>query len=78
MTLDQSQELKPLVITKSLVAKDEDVDLGSGMSRVSIFFGTQTGTAERFKVLVMAKRLASCYDSVVVDLDVASAISKHS
>ena len=38
-----------------------------------------TGTAEGFaKVLIMGKRLASCYDFVVVDLDVASVLSKHS
>lgn len=51
-TSDRSKEVRPLKVPKArAVEQEEDVD--TGKVKVTVFFGTQTGTAEGFaKVMV--------------------------
>lgn len=44
----QSKEVKPVVVPKSVPVEVEEEDVGSGKIKLTIFFGTQTGTAEGF------------------------------
>ncbi|THG07271.1 hypothetical protein TEA_001861 [Camellia sinensis var. sinensis] len=49
---DRSKESKPVVISKPLLVEEEEeedeVEAGSGKTKVTMFYGTQTGTAEGF------------------------------
>ncbi|CAL0307017.1 unnamed protein product [Lupinus luteus] len=68
-----ANKIEPLLVPKRLVEKDidDDVEIDDGKKKVTVFFGTQTGTAEGFAKAV-AEEAKARYDKAtfrVVDLD---------
>lgn len=77
---DRSKEVKPVVFPKSLnVEPEEEIEVEPGKVKVTVFFGTQTGTAEGFAkvksvhvvfrcVIGFCRSSLSCYELNLVAL----------
>ncbi|KAK4274180.1 hypothetical protein QN277_017448 [Acacia crassicarpa] len=70
---DRSKEAKPVPVPSlsSVKEEEEDIDVSSAKTKVTVFFGTQTGTAEGF-AKALAEEIKARYERAlvkVVDLD---------